>query len=163
MGRNRLGNVLLRHGFNLTKATSTSTRSRHRQPLASPVVDTVYAISSVCFVGAAVVAMLSRSTIMTGPQRQGLWFWGISVHPPRFSGLLLSIARPSVFHFRSADARRIDSLLRIFLYGLDCVLGRMKNNWAKPLALAGLILFLLISEIAINRMMFSNTYNWFHM
>jgi hypothetical protein len=53
--------------------------------------------------------------------------------------------------------------LRIFLYGLDCVLGRMKNHRAKPLALAGLILFLLISEIAINRMMFSNSYNWFHM
>ena len=34
----------------------------HRQPLASPVVDAIYAISSVGFVGVAVVALLSRST-----------------------------------------------------------------------------------------------------
>ena len=53
--------------------------------------------------------------------------------------------------------------LRIFLYGLDCVLGRVKNRWAKPLALAGLIQVMLTSEIAINRLMFSNYYNWFHM
>jgi hypothetical protein len=53
--------------------------------------------------------------------------------------------------------------LLLYLYGLDCALSRMKNRWAKPLALAGLILFMLISEITINRMMFSNAYNWFHM
>jgi hypothetical protein len=53
--------------------------------------------------------------------------------------------------------------LLLYLYGMDCALGRMKNNWVKPLALAGLILFMLISEITSNRMMFSNSYNWFHM
>ena len=53
--------------------------------------------------------------------------------------------------------------LLLFLYGMDCALSRIKNNWAKPLALVGLILFMLISEITINRLMFSNAYNWFHM
>ena len=51
----------------------------------------------------------------------------------------------------------------LFVYGLDCALSRIKNRWAKPLALAGLILFMLISEIAIDWRIFSNAYNWFHM
>ena len=51
----------------------------------------------------------------------------------------------------------------LFLYGMDCALGWIKNNWAKPLALAGLILFMLSSEIAINWRIFPNAYNWFHM
>jgi hypothetical protein len=53
--------------------------------------------------------------------------------------------------------------LLLFLYGMDCALGWIKNRHAKPLALAGLILFMLISEITIDRMIFSNAYNWFHM
>jgi hypothetical protein len=53
--------------------------------------------------------------------------------------------------------------LLLLLYGMDCALSWTKNRWAKPLALVGLILFMLISEFTINRMMFSNAYNWFHM
>jgi ABC-type tungstate transport system substrate-binding protein len=53
--------------------------------------------------------------------------------------------------------------LLLFLYGMDWALSWIKNNWAKPLVLLGLILFMLISEITINRTMFSNAYNWFHM
>ena len=53
--------------------------------------------------------------------------------------------------------------LLLYLYGMDCALSRIKNRWVKPLVLAGLILFMLISEIATDRMMFSNAYNWFHL
>ena len=146
----------------------------HRQPLASPVVDTIYAISSVGFVGVAVAALLSRSTAATGPQRQALWFglWCL-VAAAAFLGFLSIIYDfqdcfyPSRAHPYFTSGRLMLGALIPFslllLYGMDCALDRIKNNWAKPLTLAGLILFMLISEIIINRMMFSNAYNWFHM
>jgi hypothetical protein len=146
----------------------------HRQPLASPVVDTIYAISSVCFVGVAGVALLSRSTAVTGPQRQALWFgFWCFVAAVAFLGFLSILYDfqdcfyPSRAHPYFTSGRlmlgALIPFLLLYLYGLDCALGRIKNNWVKPLVLLGLILFMLISEITINRMMFSNAYNWFHM
>ncbi len=146
----------------------------HRQPLASPVVDTVYAISSVGFVGVAVVVLLSRFTDATGPQRQALWlgFWCLAA-TVAFLGFLSIIYDfqdcfyPSRAHPYFTSGRLMLGVLipflLLFLFGLDCALGRIKNRWVKPLALAGLILFMLISEIATDRMIFSNAYNWFHM
>ena len=52
--------------------------------------------------------------------------------------------------------------LLLYLYGLDQGLGRIKNQWAKPVGLGGLIFFMLISEIIIDRPVFSSQYNWFH-
>jgi hypothetical protein len=146
----------------------------HRQPLASPVVDAIYAISSVGFVGLAVAALLSRSTAATRLQRQALWLGFLCfVSAVAFLGFLSVIYDfqdcfyPSRAHPYFTSGRlmlgALIPFLLLYLYGLDCALSRMKNRWAKPLALACLILFMLISEITINRMMFSNAYNWFHM
>jgi hypothetical protein len=146
----------------------------HRQPLASPVVDMIYAILSICLVGVAVVALLSRSTAVTGSQRQALWFGFLCVMAAvAFLGFLSIIYDfqdcfyPSRAHPYFTSGRlmlgALIPFLLLSLYGMDCALSRIKNRWAKPLALTGLILFMLISEITINRMMFSNAYNWFHM
>ena len=146
----------------------------HRQPLASPVVDAIYAILSVGFVGVAVVALLSRSTAATGPQRQALWLGFLCfVAAVAFLGFLSIIYDfqdcfyPSRAHPYFTSGRlmlgALIPFLLLYLYGVDRALDRIKNHWVKPLALAGLILFMLISEITINRMMFSNAYNWFHM
>jgi len=146
----------------------------HRQPLASPVVNVIYAISSVGFVGVAVAALLSRSPGVTGSQRQALWFgfWCL-VAAVAFLGFLSIIYDfqdcfyPSRAHPYFTSGRlmlgALIPFLLLYLFGMDCALGRIKNHWAKPLALAGLVLFMLISEITVNRMMFSNAYNWFHM
>ena len=53
--------------------------------------------------------------------------------------------------------------LLLYLYGLDRALCRVKNNWVRPLVLAGMILFMLISEILIDWRLFPNANNWFHM
>jgi hypothetical protein len=92
----------------------------HRQPLASPVVDAIYAISSIGFVGVAVApcfpAPRRDRTATAGAVVRILVFSGgggvsgVPVHHLRFPGLLLSVARPSVFHLRPVDARRVDSL-----------------------------------------------------
>jgi hypothetical protein len=146
----------------------------HRQPLASPVVNMIFSISSIGFVGVAVVALFSRSTAATGPQRQALWLgFGSFLATVAFLGFLSIIYDfqdcfyPSRAHPYFTSGRlmlgALIPFLLLYLYGMDRALGRMKNNWVKPLALAGLILFMLISEITINRMMFANAYNWFHM
>jgi hypothetical protein len=146
----------------------------HRQPLASPVVDAIYAISSIGFVGVTLAALLFRSNAVTGPQRQALWFGFLCLAATvAFLGFLSIIYDfqdcfyPSRAHpYFTSGRLMIGALipfLLLYLYGMDCALSRIKNRWAKPLALAGLILFMLVSEIATDRMMFSNTYNWFHM
>jgi hypothetical protein len=144
----------------------------HRQPLASPVVDTIYAISSVGFVGVAVVALFSRSA--TASQRQALWFgFGSVVAAVAFLGFL-SISYdfhdcfyPSSAHPYFTSGRlmlgALIPFLLLYLYGLDRVLGRAKNNWIRRLILMGLILFMLISEIVIDWRLFPNAYNWFHL
>ena len=52
--------------------------------------------------------------------------------------------------------------LLLFIYGLDCALKNF-GNAAKFSALAGFILFMLVTEIAIDWPVFPNPYNWFHM
>jgi hypothetical protein len=146
----------------------------HRQPLASPVVDTVYAISSVGFVGAAVVALTARFNRVTGPQRQALWFAFASFLAAVVFLAFLSILfdfrdcfYPSQAHPYFTSGRLMLGTLipfsLLYIYGLDCALSRVKNNWVGPLVLIGMILFMVISEIVIDRPLFPNAYNWFHM
>src|SRR5208283_2082160 len=146
----------------------------HRQPLASPVVDTIYAISSVGFVSVAVIALLARSTDAIASQRQALWFgFGSFIATVVFLGFLSifydfrDCFYPSGAHPYFTSGRlmlgALIPFLLLYLYGLDRVLSRVKNNWIRPLVLAGMISFMLISEILIDWRLFPNAYNWFHM
>jgi hypothetical protein len=146
----------------------------HRQPLASPVVDAIYAISSVGFVGVAVIALLSRSTDVIAAQRQALWFgFGSVLAVVTFLGFLSIIYDfrdcfyPSRAHPYFTSGRlmlgALIPFLLLYLYGLDRALCRVKNSWIRPLVLIGMILFMLISEILIDWRLFPNAYNWFHM
>jgi hypothetical protein len=144
----------------------------HRQPLAAPVVDAIYAISSVGFVGVAGIALVSRSA--TASQRQALWFgFGSVVAAMAFLGFLSIIYDfhdcfyPSSAHPYFTSGRlmlgALIPFLLLYLYGLDRALCRVKNNWIRPLVLVGMILFMLISETIIDWRLFPNAYNWFHM
>ena len=53
--------------------------------------------------------------------------------------------------------------LMLYLYGLDYLLQSVRNRWARPLILVGIILFMLVSEITSDWPVFSSQYNWFHM
>ena len=146
----------------------------HRQPLALPVVDTIYAITSIFFVGVAVIALLSQPTLATVPQRQTLWisFWSflaavvflgfLSIRYDFHNCFYPSRAHPYFTSGRLMLGVLIPFLL-LYLYGLDRLLGRVKNKWIRPLVLIGMILFMLISEAAIDSRLFPNAYNWFHM
>jgi hypothetical protein len=167
------------HGFGIFISELLATFWRgeflwHHQPLASPVADMIYIGSSIGFVGVAIGALLLRSTVLTGSQRQSLWFsFGCFAASVAFLGFLSIIydfgdcARPSreLPYFTSGRMilGALIPFLLLFVYGLDHALSRIKNHWLKPLTLAGIILFMLISEIAINRTVFFSQYNWFHM
>ena len=145
----------------------------HRQPLALPVVDAIYAISSVGFVGVAVIALLLRSSAMPRPQRQALWLAFASfLAAVAFLGFLSIIYDfrdcfyPSRAHPYFTSGRlmlgALIPFLLLYLYGLDRVLDRLSLR-AKFLVLALLILFLLVSEITADWPVFFSKYNWFHM
>ncbi len=146
----------------------------HLTPLAWPVVNSVYTILSVGFVGVAVVALLPRFTVASQSQRQALWlgFWCF-VAAMAFLGFLSIIFdfqgcfNPSRAHPYFTSGRLILGalipFLLLYVYGLDHILSGVRYYWVKPLGLTGMILFMLISEIAIDWQIFPNAYNWFHM
>jgi len=53
--------------------------------------------------------------------------------------------------------------LLLYLYGLNYLLRDAKNRLVKPIALAAIILFMLVSEIATDWTVFSSQYNWYHL
>jgi hypothetical protein len=145
----------------------------HGQALASPVVDAIYAISSVCLVVLALAGLRPQSTA-TESQRHALWsgFWSFTA-AIAFLGFLSLIydfhncVYPSREHPYFLSGRLMLGALipfvMLYVYGLDRALGCAKCNWIRPLALAGIILFMLASEIATDWPVFSSQYNWFHM
>ncbi len=146
----------------------------HRMPLAWPAIDTVYTISSIGFIGVALVALLPRFTVVTQLQRQALWlgFWCL-IAAVAFLGFLSLIYNfhdclyPSQAHPYFTSGRlmlgALIPFLLLFVYGLDRTLSCTKRHWPRWLALGGFVLFMLVSEIAIDWRIFPNPYNWFHM
>jgi hypothetical protein len=145
----------------------------HRQPLAWPVVDTLYAIVSIGLVGVAAISLWLRPPVTTPSQRQALGFGLASVLAAMvFLGFLSIIYDfhdcfyPSSVHPYFTSGRlmlgALIPFLLLFVFGLDRVLGR-RGHPAKFLALAGMTLFMLVSEIVIDWPIFPNAYNWFHM
>lgn len=145
----------------------------HRQPLTLPVVDTVYAVTSVGFVGVAVIALFSRSGGATASQRQALWLgFGCLAAAMVFLGFLSIIYDfhdcfyPSREHpYFTSGRLMLGALIPFFLllvFGLDRALARWGDP-AKFLALAVMILFMLASEITMDWRIFPNAYNWFHL
>jgi hypothetical protein len=146
----------------------------HLQPLASPVVDLIYFILSVSFIGMAICALLSNITPLSKLQRQALWFgFWCFVSVVAFQGFLSLIYD---FHDCFYPSRKypyftsgrlmlgaLIPFMLLYLYGIDCALGWIKNNWIRPLVLIAMILFMLISEITVDWPVFSSKYNWFHM
>jgi hypothetical protein len=144
----------------------------HRQPLASPAVDAIYAVLSIGLIGMALGALASSSAAATASQRQALWlgFWCFAA-AVAFLGFLSIIYDfhdcfyPSSSHPYFTSGRlmlgALIPFLLLFIFGLDRALGRCGLP-AKFLALAGMILFMLASEIVIDWPIFPNAYNWFH-
>jgi hypothetical protein len=145
----------------------------HWVPLALPLVDWFYVISSIILVLVALVALLPRFKLASGWQRQALALCFLNVAAAvTFLGFLSVIfdfhnnINPSREHpYFTLGRLMLGALipfLLLYLYGLDRVLNRMSLR-AKFLVLALLILFMLVSEITADWPVFFSQYNWFHM
>jgi hypothetical protein len=146
----------------------------HFQTLNFPAINAVYTILSFCLVGLAVHGLFSRAATVTRPQRQALWLsLGFLAAAVAFLGFLSIIydfqlcVYPSREHPYFTSGRlmlgALIPFLLLFLFGLDHLLEPVKSDCIRLLVLAGLVLFMLISEIATDWPVFSSQYNWFHM
>lgn len=148
----------------------------HDKPMASPTAGVIYVILSICFIGLASIAIIPRFSSIPSTavsQRQALWFsLGSFVAAVVFFGFLSIIYdfhnfpgsshKHPYFTFGRHMLGALIPFLLLFVYGLDRTLNRF-GIAAKFLALAAMILFMLVSEIAVDWPVFSNEYNWFHM
>ena len=144
-----------------------------RKPLAFPPVNFIYVISSVIFIGVTLAGLLSKSQALEKSQRQALWFCFCCLTASvAFLGFLSIIYdfhdcfRPSRdFPYFTSGRMMLGALipfLLLFVSGLDRALKNF-NNAAKFSALAGILFFMLATEIAVDWPIFPNPYNWFHM
>jgi hypothetical protein len=145
----------------------------HRKPLAIHGVDSFYAILSVGLVALALVALFQRPAVTTTPQWRALWLaFGCLASAFVFVGWLSVIFDfhdcfyPSRAHPYFTSGRlllgALIPFLLLFVFGLDRALSGFGIS-AKFMVLAGIILFMLGSEIAIDWPIFPDAYNWFHL
>jgi Predicted membrane protein (DUF2142) len=146
----------------------------HTRSLNFPVVNAIYTVLSCSFVGLAIHGLFSRTSVVTRPQRQALWLGlGSLVAAAAFLGFLSIIYDFQLCLGPSREGPYFTSgrlllgalipFLLLFLFGLDHLLESVKRDWTRLLVLAGLILFMLVSEIVTDWPVFSSQYNWFHM
>ncbi len=145
----------------------------HGRPLTSPVMDLIYTVASIGFVAVTVTALAARSTNATAPQRQALWIglagFTASVAFLAFLSIIYDFhdcVNPSSGHPYFTSGRLLLGALvpfvLLFVFGMDRALNRFGTR-TKFLVLAGMVLFMMIAEIATDWPVFSSQYNWFRM
>jgi hypothetical protein len=121
-----------------------------------------------------VVNLCLKHISATGGQRQILWFsfacfiglvafWGFQSIIYNFDHCPNPTPKYPYFATGRYLLGALIPFLLLFVYGLDRALSFTKSRWPRWLALAAMILFMLVSEIAIDWPVFSSQYNWFHM
>ena len=144
----------------------------HDEPIASYALNNIYVAMTLFLLSLAVIFLFQRSTAPS--QRKALWLAFASFMASLVFFALASIIydfhdcpNPSREHpYFRAGRMLLGALipfLLLFVYGLDRALSFTKRRWPRWLALAGIVLFMLISEIVTDRPAFSNEYNWFHL
>jgi len=144
------------------------------QPLASAAVSAFYWISSTLLLGAAVVNLFPKFSGAKVSRRRVLWLAFLS-----FAALIGFLALLSIsFDFGKSfypsrenpyfvSGRLLNGALipfsLLYVFGLDRALSWWKSDRLRLLALAGIALFVAISQIAINAPAFFSQYNWFHL
>jgi hypothetical protein len=146
----------------------------HGQPLAAPAANMIYVTVSLGFVAVTLTFLVLRfAGRRTGTQQQTLWMaLAVLVAAVTFLAFLSVIydfhdcVNPSRAHPYFTSGRlllgALIPFLLLFVFGMDRALARFGNR-VKFLALTGMILFMLVSEITVDWPVFFSPYNWFHM
>ncbi len=144
------------------------------QPMTFPATDTIYTLISLGLISVAFIMLIPRFTQTSISQRRVLWFgfWilATSVAFLAFLSIIYDFHDcfyPSRLHPYFTSGRLLGAalipFLLLFVYGLDCAVSHFKYKHGRLIALAGFVLFMLITEINVAWPVFSNEYNWFHM
>ena len=146
----------------------------HNQPMTFRAAVAIYAILSIGLVALAVMNLCLKHSTATAAQKQMLWFsfvcfvvlvafWGFQSIIYNFEHCPNPTPQYPYFATGRYLLGMLVPFLLLFVYGLDRALSFTKSRWPRWLALAGIILFMLISETATDWPVFFSQYNWFHM
>jgi hypothetical protein len=146
----------------------------HGKRLAWQPIDAFYWISSTLSIGLAVMSLFLRSTKLTDFQRDALWLAFSSVAVLVFVVALLSMAfdfglctYPSREHPYFTSGRLLSGaavpFFLLYSQALDCVLSRIPREWPRIILFGGLVVFIAVSQGALNWPAFSSRYNFFHL
>lgn len=144
----------------------------HGQLLNCPVADDFYTISTLVLLGAALLGLRKKAGLSTF-ERQAIAIAALSFIAAVGFLALLSIQfdfgnciNPSRAHPYFTSGRLLSGALipfaLFYVYGISWILRRI--NSALPILVLGvLVMFVITSEIKINRAAFESEHNWFHL
>ncbi len=146
----------------------------HGKRLASQPTDAFYWISSTLAIGVAVISLVPRLTKLTDFQRESLWLAFSSFAVLVLFVAILSMAfdfglcvYPSREHpYFTSGRMLIGAAVPFFLlycHALNWALSWSPRIWLRIVLVAGIVLFITVSQLAINRPTFSSRYNFFHL
>ena len=146
----------------------------HGKRLASQPTDAFYWISSTLAIGVAVISLLPRLTKLTDFQRESLWLAFSSVAVLVLFVMILSMAfdfgvcvypsreHPYFISGRLLNAAAVPFFL-LYCHTLNWALSWTPRMWPRIILVAGIALFITVSQFAVNRPTFSSRYNFFHL
>jgi len=146
----------------------------HGKRLAFQTSDAFYWISSTLALAVALISMFTRLSQLTAFQRESLCLAAASFAVLVLFVAVLSIAfdfgvcpYPSREHPYFTSGRLLSAaaipFFLIYAAAFDFVLSRIPGEWPKSIVFAGLVLFIVGSQSALNRLAFSSRYNSFHL
>jgi hypothetical protein len=146
----------------------------HGKRLASPPSDGFYWISSTLALGLAVMSLFPCLTNLTAFQRESLWLAFSSFAVLVLFVALLSVAfdfglcpYPSREHPYFTSGRLLSGaavpFFLLYSQALDCVLSRIPREWPRVILFGTLVVFIGVSQGALNWPAFSSHYNFFHL
>jgi Predicted membrane protein (DUF2142) len=142
--------------------------------LSLPAADSFYWISSTVLAGAAMIGLFPRLAFASKPQRDALWLaLGTFAASVAYLALLSigfdyggcmypSRALPYFTSGRLLAGTLIPFFL-VYLYGLKWIAQLVKGEGLLWWILAGIVVVMSGSQIAVDRVVFSSQWNWFHL
>lgn len=146
----------------------------HGKRLAFQTSDAFYWISSTLAIAVALISLFPRVTQLSVIQRESLCIAAASFAVLVLFVAVLSIAfdfglcpYPSREHPYFTSGRLLSAaavpFFLLYAEAFGCVLCRIPRDWPKTVLFAGLVLFIVGSQGALNRLAFSSRYNFFHL
>ena len=146
----------------------------HGKRLASQTSDAFYWVSSTLALGLSAISLFPRLMNLTAFQRESLWLAFLSFAALVLFVALLSMAfdfglcpYPSREHPYFTSGRLLSGaavpFFLLYSQALDCVLSRIPREWPRVILFGALIVFIGVSQGALNWRAFSSHYNFFHL